>query len=112
MGRTLKIARDVHSMMDILLLEHHEGGEGAFVYYHNCRHTHSAEFYVMAEMTNDATAEADGEELEIIKVTFRNIRVSNKFINALDLFIDRIDKIKKYIPTGHGGTQAAHVQYR
>ena len=100
MGRTLKIARDVHSMMDILLLEHHEGGD-AFVYYHNCRHTHSAEFYVMAEMTNDATAEADGEELEIIKVTFRNIRVSNKFI-----------KIKKYIPTWHGGTQAAHVQYR
>lgn len=66
----------------------------------------------MAEMTNDATAEADGEELEIIKVTFRNIRVSNKFINLLDLFIDRIDKIKKYIPTWHGGTQAAHVQYR
>ena len=66
----------------------------------------------MAEMTNDATAEADGEELEIIKVTFRNIRVSNKFINALDLFIDRIDKIKKHMPTGHGGTQAAHVQYR
>ena len=111
MGRTLKIARDVHSMMDILLLEHHEGGD-AFVYYHNCRRKHSAEFYVMAEMTKDATAEADGEELEIIKVTFRNIRVSNKFINALDLFIDRIGKIKKHIPTGHGGTQAAHVQYR
>ena len=41
-------------------------------------------------MTKDAAAEADGEELEIIKETFRNIHASNKFISALDLFIDCI----------------------
>ena len=64
------------------------------VYYHHCRRIHSNEFHVLAEMTMDAAVETDEEGAKIIKEIFRNIRMGNKFIKALDLFIDRIDKIK------------------